>query len=830
MEVAAKPINWDLRIARIEWTGPSATNVTAQSDPVSVTLIGKSRWHATFPTFPRVNGAMGQLAINAKALESAPVLMLADGTAIPMLRVPATDLWVENGAWLKERRKDQEKSPKWPRFRKASLNAKAGRVQIRIAQDILDLELSPADWSWNDVLHLELDLRATALELVLERKSAATATQETQRLTGSLEKLKAALTAFAEQSERISLSPMRELRSNVVLVRAHRAKPYPGGLIDLTRRPGASYVRSRVSQESIDCPENRYIAFLQHRCDLVQRLCQTVLIQRKETHQQRLGDLQHQLETTLETAPTSVPVSAEDINQDRDAIKRHLRRIASKTFDATECREWLLGKDAYSPLGLLTFILNKQLNSLDGLAGATTRPTTNAERQEYRRSRDAMVAQRSQLRNEITWLESLRQDFGAVESRILLQIRSWRAFGLQPSPSAPTSVALRMNMPYAKAIAAYRKVRSAFRDETTMTALFSESCVREHGLIDLNLLYERWCVVQVVRAIIGLGFAPDAEEALATVARALVTQRELRTENENLIFTRGAVSLSVKMEPGMKTVEGMGTKYPDLVIRIDGGAQTETVVLDVKCHEFAESLPEGAQRRTTLPSSSNEIRKMYFGPDDGGERNYSMGGQNRVFLLHPCRGGIPKPSSFQTWSAKSFYGERYTYDWQDDDAGPDHRYGAIFLRPGELDDLRRLLGMLLNIATLPQLKGEIESQYQSATRCSQCGGNLDWKKTSTHKGIPKYECTCGSCGEFYVFTHCFLCNRRLVKCGMYWSYHSLAGQIGNVRCPRCGTSLKTQERSNSTDAGPQTWEDQENSPWGFLEQNIQWDEDESIPF
>jgi hypothetical protein len=70
----------------------------------------------------------------------------------------------------------------------------------------------------------------------------------------------------------------------------------------------------------------------------------------------------------------------------------------------------------------------------------------------------------------------------------------------------------------------------------------------------------------------------------------------------------------------------------------------------------------------------------------------------------------------------------------------------------------------------------------------------------------------------------------LVKCGMYWSYHSLAGQIGNVRCPRCGTSLKTQERSNSTDAGPQTWEDQENSPWGFFEPSIQSDEDESIPF
>jgi len=732
MEVTAKPINWDMRIARIAWTGPSATNATAQSDPMPVTFVGESSWHGTFPTFPRVNGAMGQLAINARALESAPVLMLADGTAIPMLRVPATDLWVEDGEWFKERRKGQEKPPKWPRFRKASLNAKAGRVQIRIAEDILDLELSPADWAWNDVLRLEGDLRATALELVLERKSAATATQETERLTGSLEKLKSALTAFAAQCEKIARSPMRELRSNVVLVRTHRAKPYPAGLIDLIRRPGASHVRSRLSQESIDCPENRYIAFLQHRCNLVLRLCQTILEQRRETHRQQLSDLQQQLEAMPETPPTFVQISVEDINRERDVLQRHLGRIESGAFDGEEYSEWLDGRDYVKyPDLYLKKVLEAKLQELNGYEGRRSRRVSKSDRDEYSRRREVMLGQQTHLQMELSGLIGLERDFNAVGRRIQLQARSWRSYGVQPSPNAPTSVALRMNMPYAKAIAAYRQVRSAFRDETTMTALFSESCVREHGLVDLNLLYERWCTVQVVCVILSLGFEPDGEEALGLVARALVTRRELRTEDENLIFTRGAVSLSVQMEPGMETVNGRGTKYPDLVIKLNGGAQTETVVLDVKCHEFAESVPEGAPRRTALPSSSDEIRKMYFGPDDGGERNYSMGGQNRVFLLHPCRGGIPEPSPFQPWSAKSFYGERYVYDWQNDDAGPDHRYGAVFMRPGELDDLRRLLGMLLNMATLPQLKGEVEPEYRSATRCFQCGGNLDWKETST---------------------------------------------------------------------------------------------------
>jgi hypothetical protein len=768
---------------------------------------------------------MGQLAINARLLESAPLLILADGTTVPMLSVPATDLWVENGEWLKERRKGQEKPPNWPRFRKASLNAKAGRVQIRIAQDILDLELSPEDWSWNDVLQLERDLRSTALELVLERKSAATAKKETERLTGSVEKLRAALTVFAEQCGKIARSPMRELRSNVELVRAHRAKPYPAGLIDLIRRDGASHVRSRVSQESIDCPENRYIAFLQHRCDLVIRLCQTMLEQRQETHRQRLSDLQHQLEAMPETAPTSVQISAEDINHERDMLRRHLNRIASGAFDTKEYAEWLYGKEVkYSRSGLLKWILEDKLRALNVQEGARTRRVSEADRREYCRRRGAMLHQQTHLKIELTGLKSLELDFKAVGRLLGLQSRSWRSFGLQPSSRAPTSVALRMNMPYAKAIAAYREVRSAFRDETTMTALFSASCVREHGLVDLNLLYERWSTVQVVRAILSFDFEPDREEALGLVARALVTRRELRTEDQNIIFTRGALSITVQMEPGIETVNGRGTKYPDLVITLKAKPRTETVVLDVKCHEFAESLPKGAPRRTTLPSSSEEIRKMYFGPDDHGERNYSMGGQNRVFLLHPCRGGVPEPSAFQPWSANSFYGERYAYDWQHDDAGPDHRFGAVFLRPGELDDLRRLLGMLLNMVTLPQLKGEIESEDRSATRCFQCGGNLDWKETSTHTGAPKYECTCGSCGEFYVFTHCALCNRRLVKCDMYWSYHSLVGQIGNVRCPRCGTSLTISERSNSADVGPL------NSPWQFSEPSMQLDDDESIPF
>jgi hypothetical protein len=266
-----------------------------------------------------------------------------------------------------------------------------------------------------------------------------------------------------------------------------------------------------------------------------------------------------------------------------------------------------------------------------------------------------------------------------------------------------------------------------------------------------------------------------------------MTSEERRTSKEKLIFKRGALSVSVQIEPEKQTSNG--PRRPDFFLEISGGAQTETVVFDVKCKQFAESLDEGDRDHNSLSTSSNEIRNMYFGPDKGGKRNYSMGGVNRVFLLHPCCRGIPEPSSYQHWSANSFYGERYAYDWQNDDAGPDHRYGAVYLRPGQVDDLRRLLGMLLNMATLPPLKGEVESDNQRVTHCIQCGGELDWAPLNTQSGAPKYECTCRNCGEFYVFTHCVLCNRRLVKCGMYWSYHSLAGQIGNVRCPRCGTSL-----------------------------------------
>jgi PD-(D/E)XK nuclease superfamily len=234
--------------------------------------------------------------------------------------------------------------------------------------------------------------------------------------------------------------------------------------------------------------------------------------------------------------------------------------------------------------------------------------------------------------------------------------------------------------------------------------------------VDLNLLYERWCALQLVNAIISLRFEPDGEEALGFVVRVLrMTSEERRTSKEKLIFKRGALSVSVQIEPEKQTSNG--PRRPDFFLEISGGAQTETVVFDVKCKQFAESLDEGDRDHNSLSTSSNEIRNMYFGPDKGGKRNYSMGGANRVFLLHPCCRGIPEPSSYQHWSANSFYGERYAYDWQNDDAGPDHRYGAVYLRPGQVDDLRRLLGMLLNMATLPPLKGEVESDNQRVTHC-----------------------------------------------------------------------------------------------------------------
>lgn len=351
------------------------------------------------------------------------------------------------------------------------------------------------------------------------------------------------------------------------------------------------------------------------------------------------------------------------------------------------------------------------------------------------------------------------------------------------------------NPNYRGTLAAYRRAMDAANlDTTKLDQLFR---LDEVGILDLPMVYERWCLLKIIRVlreqfklIPEPNFRDNLLERLASEWRSKAT---LAIRFEGLQIQRDVL---LEYQPKFR-LQGQPDRIPDFALTVKSTVNSKSLhdvkyypkmVLDAKCKRFAPifSVEDGA----TL---SDELQELIA------KRGYDEGARNRVFVIHPGW----NTESTKDWKRFCHYGgSHFTAVPQTrpkwDQGNPGHRHGAVLLRPGATDHLARLITMHLYLSLDDTL-----GAYASEDRlprfprvCPACGGfemsesPLSEVRRSQHGNSNAVWCK--DCQQMIVWNFSGGCGTRLWKLGGYWTFHDTDPlNPYNIKCPHCGDYMVT---------------------------------------
>ncbi|MFK3976481.1 nuclease domain-containing protein [Shewanella vesiculosa] len=348
---------------------------------------------------------------------------------------------------------------------------------------------------------------------------------------------------------------------------------------------------------------------------------------------------------------------------------------------------------------------------------------------------------------------------------------------VKPSSTFPNSMTFVQNPDYQAVHSGYKKLRE-MTNITDEDLLLSLEKVEEIGLINMPLLYERWCLLQIIKVLVQNYHYQPTDDWKRKLLKIIST----RQHSESLCFSNEALKRDIKLRYEPVLDNG---RTPDFVIDVsfeckDGNRSSKRFVMDAKFYSVGILKSHGG--------ISGVIKHLYQ------EKNYSEDETNAVFMLHPAQNAIIEKVSPQTWGEYSYLGELAMFDWDELTRIRYHQYGAIcanpVLRLRYLDEFQRMIGMFLQYGIEDNNLNGLPDDVESMNFCIACGSH-ELTKIETHTGNQKsswYECNI--CKHFTVYNHCYSCDTRLVKNGEYWSYHSqMPLQPLNIKCPACESLL-----------------------------------------
>ncbi|ENA1148388.1 hypothetical protein ABFT02_001637 [Vibrio alginolyticus] len=354
-------------------------------------------------------------------------------------------------------------------------------------------------------------------------------------------------------------------------------------------------------------------------------------------------------------------------------------------------------------------------------------------------------------------------------------IRQLTSLGIKPKSTFPNSMTFVQNPSYQAVHAGYKKLREqvGFTDEDILMSLEKIDSI---GLVNIPLLYERWCLLQLIKSFTH-AFRFIAEDGWK---RKLLKILETKHSNESIHFSNANSKREILLRYEPRLENG---KTPDFVMDIffeakDGTESKKRIVLDAKFYSEAFMRTRGG-----LNGVLHELAM---------QKDYSEGKQNAVFVLHPTTQALKEasgPVSPQDWGEVSYLGELRLFEW--DERNPPHQYGAICLNPlishQHGDEMQRLVGMLLQYETKkPSFNDDVENQ----NICVGCGSSSLRIVDHTQRNSKKVWYQCNECDLFTVYNHCHSCNHRLIKNGEHWTYHStMPMQPTNIKCPECESPI-----------------------------------------
>jgi hypothetical protein len=367
--------------------------------------------------------------------------------------------------------------------------------------------------------------------------------------------------------------------------------------------------------------------------------------------------------------------------------------------------------------------------------------------------------------------DSLEPKLGKLKA-ILIDLRQ---LGIKPSATFPNSMTFVQNPSYQAVHSGYKSLRSltSLSDEDILLSLEK---IDEIGLINMPILYERWCLLQIIKVLIQNYHYVPTRDWKRKLLKIVSTGRH----SESLDFNNSYVKRNIQLryEPTLNN-----GKTPDFVIDVNveqknGSRHTKRFVMDAKFYSY--DLLQG------IGGISSVISTLYH------KKNYSEDGENAVFILHPAQNSIVEKVSPQSWGVNSFLGELEMFTWDKLLRRKHyHQYGAIcanpVLRLNYLDEFQRLIGMFLQFGVEKnQLQGGGGDDVESINFCVACGSHDLTMISKSNSNFRSSWYECNECKHFTTYNHCHRCDTRLIKNGDYWTYHSqMPMEPLNIKCPAC---------------------------------------------
>lgn len=368
-------------------------------------------------------------------------------------------------------------------------------------------------------------------------------------------------------------------------------------------------------------------------------------------------------------------------------------------------------------------------------------------------------------------------------------IQHFRELDIKPSSQFPNSMTFVQNPNYQGVHNNYKVLRDITNLDDDL--LLSLEQIDEIGLVNMPLLYERWVFMQLLLVLKeSFRFTPRADWKYKLINCIKSNEEGIEI---SLFNQKAKRRISLWYE---KTLPN--NKRPDYILDLAWSPSNEQESSYTNIQRFV--LDAKFYDKSTFNRSGGilaKIDELYI------DKNYSEDQQNPVFLIHPCRTLIDKRKTAQEWGKYSFLGE---IDILDDENYFEHNKGAVLLNPINRnlynDELQRLLGLFLQYKLEPNNPSQSDSDLTNAVPiCIRCG-STHIKKIEKPSGYYNHSgqwvertlrsvwMQCQECEQMQIYNHCANtkhCNTRLVKNGLYWSYHSArALEPFNMKCPACG--------------------------------------------
>jgi pyrethroid hydrolase len=473
----------------------------------------------------------------------------------------------------------------------------------------------------------------------------------------------------------------------------------------------------------------------------------------------------------------------------KENIKGHIHKIKFENIESIE----IIKSKALEKLNIHLIERNK-LEKNDW-----KRQLTNKERDEQNREKKS-IGESIKFTDDCRKKNfSLSKKLAPLLSKMINIKKQFERLNVQADGYFPNSMTFIQNPNYQGSHKLYKEIiKLSGLDENLFVKLQE---VEKIGILNISLIYERWCLLQIIKILIEVyRFVPEENWKSKLIKLTLEsdkkkgqTEKNISIQFENIDTQR---KITLWYEKGININDKI--KVPDFILDVQSTfgreADVHRFIMDAKFHENINEKKFGG--------ISTVIDHMYNQSEENMEknkkklyRNYSKDKKNTVYILHPSKNSVPQKKTPQKWAKNSYYGELSMFDW--DNNLPNHKYGGILLSPirrsgNYLDDLQRLIGMFLQYGIEDNNKiqdnnGKYDPIVREKIFCLVCGSDKYYGNTKETKNGIKYWITCCDCYHFTIYNYCAKCKNRLIKNGDYWTYHSTQVlDTTNIKCPACG--------------------------------------------